>query len=59
MNYITRILPKNLLNKWQNPAGLIQVFMGPRQVSKTTTANLLADSEHTIFFSADAPAPPR
>jgi hypothetical protein len=55
---MSRIFPKNLLNRWQNPNGLIQVFIGPRQVGKTTTATSLANPEHTIFFSADAPAPP-
>ncbi len=53
-----RIFPKNLLKRWQNPNGLIQVFIGPRQVGKTTAATSLANPEHTIFFSADAPAPP-
>lgn len=53
-----RIFPKNLVKHWENPNGLIQVFIGPRQVGKTTTAQALANSSETIFFSADAPASP-
>ena len=53
-----RTFPKNITERWRNPNGLVQVFIGPRQVGKTTTANALADPRHTIFFSADAPAPP-
>ena len=36
----------------------MQVFIGPRQVGKTTAAQELSNPGTTIFFSADAPAPP-
>ena len=36
----------------------MQVFVGPRQVGKTTTALRLVDKEPAIFASADLPAPP-
>ena len=55
---MNRIFPKYLLKRWENPNGLIQVFIGPRQVGKTTAAENLAKSGETVFFSADAPAPP-
>jgi predicted AAA+ superfamily ATPase len=55
---MSRIFPKNLHSRWIDPKGLVQVFIGPRQVGKTTAAGQLADSDTTIFFSADAPAPP-
>jgi uncharacterized protein len=53
-----RIFPKNLQNHWSNPKGLIQDFIGPRQVGKTTAAVSLMDKSTTIFASADLPAPP-
>lgn len=55
---MNRTFPKDLAKRWQNPNGLIQVFVGPRQVGKTTTANSLANPASTIFMNADAPAPP-
>jgi len=55
---MNRIFPKNLAKRWLDPHGLIQVFIGPRQIGKTTAADALADARHTVFFSADAPAPP-
>ncbi len=54
-----RFSPKNLKNHWQDPKNLIQIFIGPRQVGKTTAAAKLADSKTTVFLSADSPAPPR
>jgi len=36
----------------------MQVFVGPRQVGKTTAAVELSDSSSSVFFSADAPSPP-
>lgn len=53
-----RIFPKNLQNQWNNPKGLIQVFMGPRQVGKTTTALSLMDKRTSVYASADLPLPP-
>lgn len=53
-----RIFPKNLQKRWEDPKGLIQILLGPRQVGKTTAATALAQKENTIFFNADAPAPP-
>lgn len=53
-----RLFPINLAENWKNPRGLVQVLLGPRQVGKTTTASHLASPANTIFFSADAPAPP-
>jgi predicted AAA+ superfamily ATPase len=53
-----RIFPKNLSSRWRNPHGLMQVFIGPRQVGKTAAAHRLADPAATVFLSADAPAPP-
>lgn len=53
-----RVFPRKLAEKWANPHDLIQVFLGPRQVGKTTAAVSLSDPSRTIFFSADAPAPP-
>ena len=58
MQQIARIFPKNLEHRWRDPKGLIQVLLGPRQVGKTTAATALSNPENTIFFSADAPAPP-
>jgi hypothetical protein len=55
---ILRIFPDNLLNRWNNPNDLVQVFLGPRQVGKTTAAIRLSKSESTLFFSADSPASP-
>lgn len=55
---MNRIFPVNLLKHWSDHKGLIQVFLGPRQVGKTTAALGLADPNNSIFFSADAPAPP-
>jgi len=55
---LIRAFPKNLNTHWQDPRGLIQVFLGPRQVGKTTAATALANPDSTVFFSADAPAPP-
>lgn len=53
-----RIFPKNLEKRWLDHKGLIQVFVGPRQVGKTTRAISLSDSSNTVFYSADSPAPP-
>lgn len=55
---ISRLFPNNLAAHWRDHKGLIQVFLGPRQVGKTTAAVALAAPLNTIFFSADAPAPP-
>ncbi len=55
---MNRIFLNNLSERWNDHKGLIQVFIGPRQVGKSTTAESLADPNHTVFFSADAPAPP-
>lgn len=53
-----RIFPKNLKNRWDSPHELIQVFTGPRQVGKTTTALSLQDASASIYASADLPSPP-
>lgn len=53
-----RTFPKSLEKRWKDPKGLIQIFMGPRQVGKTTAASALMDPKKTIFASADLPAPP-
>lgn len=53
-----RIFPQNLKNHWDTPKGLIQVFMGPRQVGKTTTALALMDKATSVYASADLPLPP-
>jgi predicted AAA+ superfamily ATPase len=53
-----RIFPISLQNRWNNPKGLIQVFTGPRQVGKTTTATSLMDKSVSIYANADLPIPP-
>jgi len=53
-----RKFPFSLEKHWQDPKGLIQVFVGPRQVGKTTAAEILTQSDSTVFASADLPAPP-
>ena len=53
-----RIFPKLLKKHWADPKGLIQVFLGPRQVGKTTTALSLMDKTSTVYASADLPSPP-
>ena len=53
-----RIFPKFLSKRWDDPKGLIQIFIGPRQVGKTTAANRLLDQKTSIYFSADTPSPP-
>lgn len=53
-----RLLPQSLQNRWKNPKGLIQVFTGPRQVGKTTTAISLMDSDVSVYANADLPTPP-
>ena len=53
-----RNFPFSLKERWADPKGLIQVFVGPRQVGKTTAAQSLTNLDETIFASADLPAPP-
>lgn len=53
-----RIFPKELAKRWSQPKGLIQVFTGPRQVGKTTTALRLMNPTVTVYASADLPTPP-
>lgn len=53
-----RPLPKSLANRWKDPAGLIQVILGPRQVGKTTAVTEMMDLNNTVFASADLPTPP-
>ncbi len=53
-----RRFPEHLKTRWDDPKGLIQIFIGPRQVGKTTAAIELLNPDITIFFTADAPAPP-
>jgi uncharacterized protein len=53
-----RILPKSLHKRFDDPKDLIQVFVGPRQVGKTTAARGLTKDVPCIFASADTPAPP-
>lgn len=53
-----RIFPKSLEKRWLDPKGLIQVFTGPRQVGKTTTATRLMDPQKSVYASADLPTPP-
>ena len=53
-----RKFPFSLQTRWQDSKGLIQVFVGPRQVGKTTAAERLSRGEATVFASADLPAPP-
>lgn len=55
---MNRIFPENLSKNLQNPHDLIQVFSGPRQVGKTTTAHRYLDGPYTHFVSADLPTPP-
>lgn len=55
---MNRIFPENLAKKLQKPRDLIQVFSGPRQVGKTTTAHHFLDGPFTHFVSADLPTPP-
>jgi hypothetical protein len=53
-----RKFPFSLKSRWQDPKGLVQVFVGPRQVGKTTAAEHLSKEGVTVFASADLPAPP-
>lgn len=55
---MSRIFPKSLQKRWDDPKGLIQVFTGPRQVGKTTSALSLMDSSVTVYGNADLPTPP-
>lgn len=53
-----RFFPKMLRKRWDNPRELIQVFTGPRQVGKTTTALSLMQPGQSVYASADLPTPP-
>lgn len=53
-----RLFPKSLEKRWNDPRDLIQVFIGPRQVGKTTAATKLMDPQKTVYASADLPSPP-
>lgn len=53
-----RKLPKSLQKRWIDPKGLIQVFTGPRQVGKTTSALSLMSPSVTVYANADLPTPP-
>lgn len=55
---MNRILPLNFEKHWHNPAGLIQVVIGPRQVGKTTALTTKMKVGVSIYASADLPAPP-
>lgn len=51
-------MPKSLKTRFDDPKGLIQIFVGPRQVGKTTAARSLTQDLPCVFASADMPAPP-
>ena len=53
-----RNFPVHLKARWEDTKGLIQVFMGPRQVGKTTAALNLIKNTPFIYASADLPTIP-
>lgn len=53
-----RLLPSSFSRHWLNPAGLIQIVIGPRQVGKTTALMKRMNPKSSIYASADLPAPP-
>ena len=53
-----RKFPFSLNSRWQDPKDLVEVFVGPRQVGKTTAAESFSQNGLTVFVSADLPAPP-
>lgn len=53
-----RFFPKSLEKSWKDPKSLIQIFTGPRQVGKTTTALTLRNKKTSLYASADQSTPP-
>lgn len=58
MHNSNRLLPLNIEKHWQDPKGLIQVLIGPRQVGKTTYVTRQLQSRPHTYASADTPTPP-
>lgn len=52
------VLGKSLAGRWDDPCGLMQVVIGPRQVGKTTAVLELIEGKSAIYASADLPTPP-
>lgn len=53
-----RVLPTTFAKRWENPADLIQIVIGPRQVGKTTAITRRLDPATSVYASADLPSPP-